>query len=157
MCRGRSYRPALGLVRPLLLSFSFFFLLACPQRGASGDALSGEGAGPRDCWERGRGDFEEVAWCLLELLRALQQRPSAAGAVGGRGLMQEVARNDEAGVPGFQDLPWIGNAFKSNDDERDVIELVIFLKATIVPAPIPDPADIDLYATFALDPRPLTF
>jgi len=92
MCRGRSYRPALGLVRPLLLSFSFFFLLACPQRGASGDALSGEGAGPRDCWERGRGDFEEVAWCLLELLRALQQRPSAAGAVGGRGLMQEVAR-----------------------------------------------------------------
>jgi len=73
------------------------------------------------------------------------------------GLMQEVSANTESGVPGFQDVPWIGNLFKSNDDDREVIELVIFLKATIVPAPLPDAADIDLYATFAIDPRPLTF
>jgi len=73
------------------------------------------------------------------------------------GLMQEVASNRESGVPGFQDIPWLGNVFKSNDDSRDVVELVIFLRATIVPAPVPDPADIDLYSTFAVDPRPLTF
>ncbi|MDA0221357.1 MAG: hypothetical protein O3B22_17575 [Proteobacteria bacterium] len=73
------------------------------------------------------------------------------------GLMQEVSANIESGVPGFQDVPWVGNLFKSNDDDREVIELVIFLKATIVRAPLPDPADIDLYSTFSIDPRPLTF
>ena len=73
------------------------------------------------------------------------------------GLMQEVSANAESGVPGFQDVPWVGNLFKSNDDDREVIELVIFLKATIVRAPLPDAADIDLYSTFAIDPRPLTF
>ncbi len=73
------------------------------------------------------------------------------------GLMQEISANDSAGVPGFQDVPWVGNLFKSNDDDREVIELVIFLKATIVEAPVPDSADIDLYSTFAIDPRPLTF
>jgi MSHA biogenesis protein MshL len=73
------------------------------------------------------------------------------------GLMQEVSSNDTSGVPGFQDVPWVGNLFKSNDDDREVIELVIFLKATIVRAPLPDAADIDLYSTFAIDPRPLTF
>ena len=73
------------------------------------------------------------------------------------GLMQEVSANIESGVPGFQDVPWVGNLFKSNDDDREVIELVIFLRATIVRAPLPDPADIDLYSTFSIDPRPLTF
>lgn len=73
------------------------------------------------------------------------------------GLMQEVASYNDAGIPGFQDIPWLGNAFKSNEDNRDVVELVIFLRATIVPAPLPDPADINLYSTFAVDPRPLTF
>ncbi len=73
------------------------------------------------------------------------------------GLMQETAQNNEAGLPGFQDIPWVGNAFKSNDDDREVRELVIFLRATIVPQPVPAPADIDLYNTFAIDPRPLTF
>lgn len=73
------------------------------------------------------------------------------------GLMQEVSSNETAGVPGFQDVPWVGNLFKSNDDDREVVELVIFLKATIVRAPLPDAADIDLYSTFAIDPRPLTF
>ena len=92
MCRGGSYRPALGRARPLLLAFAVVSLLACPHRCASGEALSGDGAGQRECWERGRGDFEEVARCLLERLRALQQRPSAAGSIGTRGLMQEVAR-----------------------------------------------------------------
>lgn len=73
------------------------------------------------------------------------------------GLMQEVSANAESGVPSFKDVPWVGNLFKSNDDDREVIELVIFLKATIVRAPLPDPADIDLYSTFSIDPRPLTF
>lgn len=73
------------------------------------------------------------------------------------GLMQEISANTTSGVPGFKEIPWVGNLFKSNDKDREVIELVIFLKATIVPAPVPDPADIDLYATFAIDPRPLTF
>ena len=53
------------------------------------------------------------------------------------GLMQEVSSNNTSGVPGFQDVPWVGNLFKSNDDDREVTELVIFLKATIVPAPVP--------------------
>ena len=60
-------------------------LLACAVVLAcftpSGEAAAGGGD---DCWVRGRGDFEEVARCLREQLRALQPLP--------RGLMQEVSR-----------------------------------------------------------------
>jgi len=73
------------------------------------------------------------------------------------GLMQEVNQNNDVGLPLAQDIPWAGEIFKSNDDDREVTELVVFLRATIVKQPLPDPADIDLYSTFSIDPRPLTF
>ena len=82
--------------------------------------------------------------------------------------MEEVAKNNQSGVPYLSDIPLLGNLAKARADDRVVSELVIFLKATIVDdedeegASVPvkertvTPADTHLYENFTLDPRPLT-
>lgn len=80
------------------------------------------------------------------------------------GLMEERARLDESGAPVLKDLPWLGRLFRADSDQTRTVELVVFLRATILAAPgagqgsgTVAPADIDLYRGFTTDPRPLPF
>lgn len=74
------------------------------------------------------------------------------------GLMKEVNANTDKGVPGVSRVPMFGNLFKSVDKKNDVVETVIFIKATIIPSDgtVEEP-DQHLYKTFTRDPRPLAF
>lgn len=72
------------------------------------------------------------------------------------GLMEQGASLTNNGVPLASDIPWIGNAFKSRDEEIGNRELIIFIKATIVnPGGSYQPADKSIYEKFTTDPRPL--
>lgn len=72
------------------------------------------------------------------------------------GLMQDQSRNNITGVPGMQDLPLIGNAFKSRSEDSTKTELIIFIKATIVnPDGSSHPVDRAVYDKYVTDPRPL--
>ncbi len=74
------------------------------------------------------------------------------------GLMQEIAINSREGAPGLMDVPLLGRAFGQDVRETEVIELVIFLRATIVgDRDTVHEEDIRLYNKFAPDPRPLVF
>ncbi|WP_449221559.1 hypothetical protein [Tistrella mobilis] len=76
------------------------------------------------------------------------------------GLMEERARFDESGAPVLKDLPWVGRLFRADSDASHTVELVVFLRATILPDDTGGtiaPADIDLYRGFTTDPRPLPF
>ncbi|MGL4371333.1 MAG: type II secretion system protein GspD, partial [Alphaproteobacteria bacterium] len=71
------------------------------------------------------------------------------------GFMEEVVEDKAAGLPGLQDIPILGNIFQGREDQREVTELVIFLKASIVQDETVQPADYRLYNQFTQDPRPL--
>ncbi|MGL5784761.1 MAG: hypothetical protein ACRCYZ_04810 [Alphaproteobacteria bacterium] len=71
------------------------------------------------------------------------------------GFMEEVVEDRASGLPGLQDIPIFGNMFQSREDQREVTELVIFLKASIVQDETIQPADYRLYNQFTQDPRPL--
>ncbi|MDD3030184.1 MAG: secretin N-terminal domain-containing protein [Alphaproteobacteria bacterium] len=71
------------------------------------------------------------------------------------GLMQDSSINTDNGVPGLADVSWIGNLFKSRDNEGKTSELVVLLRATISDQPVPHPADDSLYEYYNRDPRPL--
>lgn len=74
------------------------------------------------------------------------------------GLMQEIAINSREGAPGLMDVPLLGRAFGMDTRETEVVELVIFLRATIVgDRDTVHEEDIRLYNKFAPDPRPLVF
>jgi len=74
------------------------------------------------------------------------------------GLMQEIAINSREGAPGLMDVPLLGRAFGQDIRQTEVIELVIFLRATIVgDRDTVHDEDIRLYNKFAPDPRPLVF
>ncbi len=72
------------------------------------------------------------------------------------GLMQDSSMNTDQGVPIVGDLPYVGNLFKSRNNQGTTSELVILLRATIVDKPSPDGADTALYRNYSSDPRPLT-
>lgn len=48
------------------------------------------------------------------------------------GLMSENISNSSNGVPFLMDIPIFGNLFKSRSDTKELVETVIFIKATIV-------------------------
>lgn len=74
------------------------------------------------------------------------------------GLMQERVENVEEGVPGVKDVPLIGAPFRKEIKDTQVVELVIFLRATIVNGrDSVHPADVELYNKFTPDPRPIAF
>ncbi len=74
------------------------------------------------------------------------------------GLMREVNTNTDKGIPGAGRVPLLGNFFKGVSKLTEVVETVIFIKATIVPsASEVDAADQKIYKTFTRDPRPLAF
>ena len=83
--------------------------------------------------------------------------PSGAVVVLG-GLMQQIDSKNDSGVPGASEVPIVGNLFKANNDQVQLTELVVFLKATLVHGPDSvDWADKDTYKNYMHDPRPLTF
>ncbi|MFA5041265.1 MAG: secretin N-terminal domain-containing protein [Bdellovibrionales bacterium] len=69
------------------------------------------------------------------------------------GLMQDSSINEDQGVPGLADIAYIGQLFKSRDNQAKTTELVILLRATIADQPEPDAADDGLYQTYSRDPR----
>ncbi len=74
------------------------------------------------------------------------------------GLMEEKAQNTDQGVPWLTEVPYVGNVFKGIDKNRDVKELVIFIRATIVGSHgNAHPMDKAVYDKFTRDPRPLQF
>ena len=71
------------------------------------------------------------------------------------GLMEERSDNQSMGIPGAQEIPVFGNLFSAKDDSRNITELVIFIKATIVEDNNEiGQADDNLYQNFTKDPRP---
>ncbi len=72
------------------------------------------------------------------------------------GLMEDVTRNSENGVPGVGELPIFGNLFKSRSEDATKRELIIFVKATIVNSDGSTGAvDRAIYKKYTTDPRPL--
>lgn len=74
------------------------------------------------------------------------------------GLMENRVNNTDRGVPWISEVPYLGNAFKGVDKNRNVTELVIFIRATIVGGHgSAHPTDRAIYERFTNDPRPLDF
>ncbi len=70
------------------------------------------------------------------------------------GLMQENTINVDQGVPFLQDIPILGNLFKSVSKDVEVVETVIFIKATIVNSRTqPGKVDKDIQERFDLNKR----
>jgi len=74
------------------------------------------------------------------------------------GLMQENSENLREGLPGFMDVPLLGQAVSQNIKNNKITELVIFIRATLANSKesVAD-EDIRLYRTFGRDPRPVAF
>ncbi|MET0156072.1 MAG: hypothetical protein ABW189_08235 [Rickettsiales bacterium] len=74
------------------------------------------------------------------------------------GLMREINKNEEKGVPYASAIPVFGKLLQKTHKETEVVETVIFIKATIVPSQGVTAEDQRVYNTFMPhDPRPLTF
>lgn len=73
------------------------------------------------------------------------------------GLMEERTDNEDTGVPFLQDVPVMGNLFKSVKRTTTTVETVIFIKATIVPGHGVAHEDKAFYHKFSADRRPLAF
>lgn len=70
------------------------------------------------------------------------------------GLMEVRSANATSKLPAAGDIPLLGNLFRSTSTAEEVVELVIFLKATIMDdAPTADEADKRLYEGYIEDPR----
>lgn len=74
------------------------------------------------------------------------------------GLMKQQSENQDVGIPFFSKIPVIGNLGKSVAKGNNVVETVIFIKATIVPPTVGvAKEDKKFYNTFSRDTHPLTF
>lgn len=72
------------------------------------------------------------------------------------GLMQEISKNGSSGLPLHENFGIINTLASDQDNQTEVTELVIFLRAKIVTAqPKIHQADKRFYSKFANDPRPL--
>ncbi|MFH1157890.1 MAG: type II and III secretion system family protein [Pseudomonadota bacterium] len=70
------------------------------------------------------------------------------------GLMKDQNLVSQEGIPILGDVPLIGSLFRNHGDMIQKNELVIFLKATIVPGANVDELDRKLYKSFGMDRRP---
>jgi len=70
------------------------------------------------------------------------------------GLMRDSNSVETQGIPVLSDLPLVGKMFGSHVDRVEKSELVIFIKAQIVPGSNIDDMDRKLYNTFSQDRRP---
>jgi MSHA type pilus biogenesis protein MshL len=98
-------------------------------------------------------DSQIPVLAVRELDSVLRLRSGEVGVMGG--LMQDSSLNTDQGVPFFDELPIVGNLARSRDNDGNVSELVILLRATITDQTPPDEADRDLYHRYNKDPRPL--
>lgn len=73
------------------------------------------------------------------------------------GLIEERSTNEDGGTPYVQSIPLLGNLFKTVAKTTNLVQTVIFLKATIVPGVNVPEGDKDFYNKFIKDrdPRPL--
>jgi MSHA biogenesis protein MshL len=91
-----------------------------------------------------------------ELDSILKVRSGQVMVIGG--LLEDTSTNNDAGVPGLGEVPYIGNLFKSVEKINTKKELVILIRATIVdPGGNVDQADKAIYEKFTQDPRPIDF
>lgn len=73
------------------------------------------------------------------------------------GLMEEKSINTSNAFPGLEEIPFLGALLSGKEDSRQVTELVIFLRATIIEGTRIGATDQRVYETFSRDPRPLDF
>ncbi|MDX1974043.1 MAG: hypothetical protein SFT92_00020 [Rickettsiales bacterium] len=74
------------------------------------------------------------------------------------GLMESKGFNTDTGVPGASSVPVVGNLFKSANKYNTTTELVILIRAIIVPTTgSMDNADRTVYEKYIPDPRPIRF
>lgn len=89
---------------------------------------------------------------IKEMDSILRMRSGEVMVMGG--LMEDRAESTETGAPVIADVPLIGNLFKNHTDDIEKNELVIFMRATILPGSNVHTTDRELYNTFAQDTRP---
>ncbi|MDD9900756.1 MAG: type II and III secretion system family protein, partial [Alphaproteobacteria bacterium] len=70
------------------------------------------------------------------------------------GLMRDENIVDEEAVPVLGEIPFLGQAFKNHSDKIIKTELIVLLRAVIVPGSNVDDMDRKIYDAFALDRRP---
>ena len=70
------------------------------------------------------------------------------------GLMKDGNIVNQQGIPVLSDIPIVGSLFRNHQDEVKKSELVIFLKATIVPGSNVEDMDRKVYKQFGNDTRP---
>lgn len=92
---------------------------------------------------------------VRELDSVLQMESGDTIVMGG--LMEDRSDDERSGVPGIKDMPIVGMLFSGRSQNRQVSELVIFLRATVQQLPHIDGADKRVYEKFTKDPRPLGF
>ena len=91
---------------------------------------------------------------VRELDSVMKVRSGGVMVIGG--LMQDETRNTTGGAPGLEELPLVGNLFKSRSEDARKTELIIFIKATIVNSDGSAHAvDRAIYNKYITDPRPL--
>ena len=73
------------------------------------------------------------------------------------GLMRDNNSIEQEGVPILADMPYVGNLFRNTVDRVSKTELVIFLRATLIPGSNVHPKDRELYQKFGRDRRPMDF
>lgn len=73
------------------------------------------------------------------------------------GLMEQRQKSNDRGFPGMSRIPYLGSAFKKTEKSTETVEMVIFIKATVVKGNSYDNQDVDVYHKFTNDPRPLAF
>jgi len=92
---------------------------------------------------------------VQEIDSVIQVRSGQAVVMGG--LLQDRTASTQEGIPVASEIPILGALFRQHNDLIQKTELVIFLKATILPSPedsIHD-TDRDIYRMFSGDRRPL--
>ena len=92
---------------------------------------------------------------VRELDSVLKMRSGEVAVLGG--LMQQRAKLSRKGPPGTLNNRVLRGLLGGEGKESELVELVILLRATIVPSAQPDAADRRLYDKFVRDPRPVSF
>jgi general secretion pathway protein D len=100
--------------------------------------------------------YSEIPVVEVREMDSILKVRSGQGVVMG-GLMQESASRKNFGPPGTANMPVIGDISRGRSRDSEVTELVIFLRAHIIPQDGigPDKSDRRLLNSFSNDPRPL--
>lgn len=90
---------------------------------------------------------------VRELDSVVRMRSGETAIMGG--LMQDRAASEQQSIPVLGEVPMIGGLFRNQLDRIKKTEMVIFLRATVVPVSKPSSTDKNLYKKFgSTDRRP---